>query len=413
MAAFLYRFFGDRQGAVAIVLALLLPVLVGMITLGVEGGLWFAERRELQTAADSAALAGAWELMDGNAAGVTAAAQIDAARNGFDAVGGASIEVNTPPLSGAYVGNADAVEVLVSRPQTLLFSALFMNALTVGARAVAQVGGQGDVCVLALEQFAGSAAEFTGSATVDLTGCGVAANSSSSQALAVSGSATLIADFIQTVGGYDVSGSGVLDVDATRTGTSPIADPYADLMAPAAGACTKTEFKANKTETINPGTYCKGMDITAQANVTFNPGVYIIKGGTVKINGQATVSGTGVTIILTGDAGGYAQMDINGGANVNLVAPTTGTWAGISVFQDRNAPTGDNKFNGGSTMEFTGALYFPAQEVKFTGGNQSGGGCTRIVAKLVTFTGNADLDNQCEGTGVAAIGAGGRPRLVE
>ena len=60
--AVVWRCLRDRRGASAILLGIALPVLVGFVGLGVETGIWYLEKRELQEAADSAALAGAREF---------------------------------------------------------------------------------------------------------------------------------------------------------------------------------------------------------------------------------------------------------------------------------------------------------------------------------------------------------------
>ncbi|MBI5165451.1 MAG: hypothetical protein HY985_16295, partial [Magnetospirillum sp.] len=79
----LRRLAGDERGAVAIVLALSLTVLVGMVALGMETELWFANMRVLQAAADAAAISAAYEAVAGDAADISAAATVDAGRNGF------------------------------------------------------------------------------------------------------------------------------------------------------------------------------------------------------------------------------------------------------------------------------------------------------------------------------------------
>lgn len=402
-------------GAVAPLAAIALPVLLGLVGLGVETGMWYADKRVLQVQADAAAMGGAFEMADGGQA--AAAAVRDAARNGYSQANGGTLVVAVPPGAGAYAGDADAVEVTVSRSRTLLFAGLFQgnDAVTIRARAVARMVQNGSACVLALEGVQSEALYFTGSATINLIGCGVAANSTSSQAMQVSGSATLNTGWVDLVGNYTVSGSGELNSATTpRTGVSPIADPFAAVASPSPGACLKSGYKskANKSETLQPGTYCNGMEIGSQSNVTLSPGTYIVKGGTFKVNGNASLAGTGVTIILTGTGSDYALADVNGGANITLTAPSTGDYAGLVFYQDRNAPTGpDNKFNGGSTMNINGAMYFPRQEVKFTGGNATGGGCTRIVAREVIFTGNADLENNCDSLGLDTSTAS--VRLVE
>lgn len=410
--ALLRRLAEDRRGAVAVMLALSLPLVVGMMSLGVEAGLWFAEKRDLQNAADAGALSGAFELAAGRTTTVTAAAISDALRNGFDGGGGIPATVNAPPKSGKYIGDASAVEVILQREQKLLLSTLFLGSASVTGRAVAKSGSPGDYCVIALDKVDSSAVDINGSADINLGDCGVMANSSDPQALTVSGSSTLTADFIEMVGEYSKTGAANLVVGQTITHSTAIDDPYKAVAMPAVGGCDHTKFKATDS-TMSPGVYCDGIDFGAQAEVTMAPGTYIVDGGSVSVNGGARVTGDGVTIVLTGTGSDYATVSINGGATVDLSAPTSGAMKGMVIYQDRSAPAGVvNKLNGGSTTQFTGVLYFPSQEVQFTGGNSTGpAGCTRIVAQTVSFSGNATIGNDCAGTGVDPNRR--RPYLVE
>jgi Flp pilus assembly protein TadG len=406
----------DERGAVAVIVALLLPVLIGMVGVAVEVGYWFSEKRELQTAADAGAIGGAFELLNGNSASISSSASSEATRNGYDS-GNGTITVNTPPTSGSYSGDATAVEVIVTKQISLLLSAVMLgDNITVTARSVARAQTAGDSCVIALDTTASSAFSVSGTAQVSLSGCGVTANSNSSTAVTISGTGDLTTDFLNVVGNYSVTGSGNLASASTPIAKSAaVADPYADLTIPALGGCDQTGYKskANQTATLSPGTYCGGFTVSAQSTVNLNPGTYYINGDSFKVNGGGTLTGSNVTIVLTGSGSDYATMDINGGATVSLSAPTTGDYAGVVIMQDRNAPSnGSNKFNGGSSTEFTGALYFPNQEIEFTGGNDTGGGCIRIVARLVDFNGNSDLDNECDGLGIAGQSIA-RPALVE
>jgi hypothetical protein len=108
-------------------------------------------------------------------------------------------------------------------------------------------------------------------------------------------------------------------------------------------------------------------------------------------------------------------MSINGGATVTLKAPATGSYAGMLFFQDDDAPSyGSNVINGGSTMNLTGALYFPNQSVDFSGNAGSGGAtCTQIVARTVSFTGASHIGGDCDDSGVTGINVGGTVNLVE
>src|SRR5262245_6642814 len=52
-------FVRDRRGNIAILSALILPVLLGSLALGFEGAYWYQQQRSAQNAADSAAMAAA------------------------------------------------------------------------------------------------------------------------------------------------------------------------------------------------------------------------------------------------------------------------------------------------------------------------------------------------------------------
>jgi uncharacterized membrane protein len=127
--------------------ALLLPVLVGLTGLGVETGLWYAIKRQNQTAADEAALSGAMEVAAAPS-NVTTQALCTARWNGFDssvafppcpnALAGAT--VNNPPASGTYSGDHSYVEVILSQEQSAFFAnfnPINLANVTIRTRAVA------------------------------------------------------------------------------------------------------------------------------------------------------------------------------------------------------------------------------------------------------------------------------------
>src|SRR5512146_3215818 len=101
------RLVQDRRGAVAMILALSTPVLVGGVGLGVDTIQWTLARRELQRQADSAAIAGAYSLAQG--ASVQTAVTSDLARNNSFALSETVIE--NAPTAGPQAGNSRAVRV--------------------------------------------------------------------------------------------------------------------------------------------------------------------------------------------------------------------------------------------------------------------------------------------------------------
>ena len=174
-------------------------------------------------------------------------------------------------------------------------------------------------------------------------------------------------------------------------------DPLAYVPAPTVGACNHTNYTAGggQTLTVYPGVYCNGMNLGNGAHVTFSPGTYILEGGGLNINGGVTATGSNVTFYNTAGGGySYAPFNFGNGANITFSAPTTGSLAGILLFQDRSIlSTAMNQFVGGISMNLSGSLYFPTTAVTFSNGSNSSSPYSIIVAKTVVFTGGTKLNN--------------------
>jgi hypothetical protein len=142
---------------------------------------------------------------------------------------------------------------------------------------------------------------------------------------------------------------------------------------------------------------------------TLNPGVYVISGGTLKINAGANLSGSGVTFYLTNGA----TVQFNGNAHMNFSAPTSGTYSGMLFFGDRTMANANQTFNGDSTSRLTGALYFPSQQVTLLGNYTGANGCMQVVSDTIDVSGSTTLNGTCPGTGLQAVPIPGSIALVE
>jgi uncharacterized membrane protein len=118
-------------GQTILLVTLSLFVLLGLAGLATDTGLLWTEQRQIQTAADAAAVAGALTVVNGG--DVTTAAKTDSSVNGFtDGTSGVTVTVNNPPLNGSYAGDSTAVETIVSKPEpTFFLGALGVNSLSV------------------------------------------------------------------------------------------------------------------------------------------------------------------------------------------------------------------------------------------------------------------------------------------
>jgi len=402
------RFLRDRRGFTAVTFALSLPVIAGSAGLGVETAYWFFEERRLQTAADLAANAGAVLLRSGaSRSQAEEAAEAEALKNGY--VPG-TIVVNTPPTTGPNRHNR-AVEVFLERDLQRYFTGLFIETpVRVRVRAVAAYENEQQACILALDTWANDAVIFIGNPTATFNGCVVMSNSLADDSITIAGSADVTAPCIVSAGGTAVSADLTLTSCSAPMEEMPQAqDPFEDLPEPSqSGPCASVPGGNPHTpKTLNPGVFCGGLNLSGQ--FTLNPGVYVIDGGEFRINAGANVTGHGVMFFLTNGA----TVHFNGNAEIDLTAPTTGTYAGVLMFGDRDQGNAENVFNGTAASNFTGALYFPTQEVTHNGNFSGENGCLRIVARSIDLRGNSGFGTNCTGTGLDVIEVPGSVRLVE
>jgi hypothetical protein len=396
----------------AVVLAVSLPAVLGVAGLAVDAGLWYNDTRTLQGVADLAA----WTAMQTYfhesetstaISDAKIAAQAVAATNGFaNGSKGLTVTVNNPPASGPNKGVTGAFEVIIAKPESLFFSSAYLRSVTVRGRAVAAVttsttGNGAPGCILSLTTIT-----LDGNADVGAPTCSVYANGSGTGAISLTGNAELTASDVSVVGGITTSGNATVSNPQVK-GATPVANPYASDTVAAAEAgsgttCSSSDLTdgGNGTFTLSPGVYCGGLTLTANAAVTLQPGIYIIQGGSLTISGNTTVTGTGVTFVLTGSG---STASITGNSKLNLSAPTGGPTAGLVFFGDP-ANTAAVSFSGNGTLEINGAIYFPSQSVSFEGNTSNASGCTQLVAFAITFTGNADFGQNCGNSGTQQIG---------
>ncbi|MGX5840277.1 DUF7305 domain-containing protein [Mesorhizobium sp. ArgA1] len=397
------------NGNVAVIFAFTLPVVVGGAGLGIETSFWYYNSLKLQAVADAAAYAGALEKIAGSdKPTIIAAATQSATSNNFAAPG--TIQVNTPPLSGPNTAKK-AVEVIVKQNLDRYFTAIFNQApVAEQARAVALINDASKACVLALSKTAAQAALFSGNTSVNLTGCSVMSNSTASDAIKTQGSAVLKADCLITVGGMVLNNPATTVCKSNITQALPASDPYSSLPTPAATNPCKNVNGNKTTQTLQAGTYCSGMDL--KGNVALSSGTYVVQGN-LKINAGAVVTCaapcTGVTIFMAGSN----TVSMNGNAKVTLSAPTSGTYSGVLFYGDRTGTAAQSTFNGTADSLFTGAIYFPKQQVNYLGNFSGNGGCTQVVADTIQWSGSTTIKQDCTSLGVKDIPATQSVQLVE
>ncbi len=412
------KLWNDKRGNALIIVAASLPLIMGSVGLASDTIQWTLWKRELQRAADSAAIAGVYAKVQ--SASYRNAVTEDLAHNNDVASFTVHTNAENSPTTGAYTADPFAVRVLLAAQKQLSFSSMFMQSPPmIRATATATIVPTGDYCVISLENTAATGISVGGTANVDL-GCGMITNSTSLNAAVAFGNSVVEASPIAAVGGIQASENWA-DTVQLLPFTLAQQDPFANISPPVpTGACPNVLVNSNQTATLNPGCY---GSMTLRGNVTLNPGTYVLDGGNLTVGAQAVVTCNGCVFVLTSRTAStnptsIGSVTINAGARLNLTAPTTGTYAGILMYQDRRAPTStasnyQNLINGNSSSSFQGAFYFPSQQTTFNGTAGMSTACMQLVARRVIFSGTASISNSCP-TGSGAQSFEGRSvRLVE
>ncbi len=391
----------SERGNVIVICAAVMPLLVGSAAMAVDAINLSLSKRDLQRAADSAALAGAYALVQSKP--VSTSVTHDLTFNNKIPQTSAPVIENAPTV-GAYAGNTRAVRVVLTSQRRMPFIAFFNStAPTVQVEATAAIVYAGKFCMVSLEAGNVTGITFTGSTSVNL-GCGVATNSRAVNAISAGGSSSIVASPLAAVGGVPSSTSYVQPA-VLMPYSPPQPDPYAGLPTPVVPASCSSELKVQPNNsytvpTAASGVYCfRGMDI--KGNLTLAPGTYYVDGGVASFGSQANVTGNGVTIILTSstastDPASIATIDMNGGAILDLTAPTTGTYGGVLMYQDPRAVAGTSAhINGNSASHYEGGIYFPRSDLTFNGNTGMRTECMQLVARRLTFSGNSSIINSC------------------
>jgi Flp pilus assembly protein TadG len=370
----------DESGQALIITALCMTCLFGFAALATDVGVMLREKRLLQIAADSAAIAGALEV-NYNPGGVTAAAQAAAAQNGFASTtsgvttaNGVTVTVNMPPLYGPNAGKAGYVEVIASQKQSTLFMALFgvLN-MTPTVRAVAQNGGSSNGCVYVLSPNASPAMDLQGSFDVSAPSCGIIVDSNAAGALNFTGGGTLKAASVGVVG--TATGHTEDSTPAPVQGIVAQSDPFASLVPPDPAKITpacSAPSGGKLIGTIGPavagGTVCYSGNV-AMSNVTMNAGTYVFTGN-LALSGAITSAPAGTTLDINN-----GTLSIGTGTTLNLIAPASGAYNGIALMQPASNTNQITIQTGDATGSIFGIIYSPGAELflQDSGGEKNGG----------------------------------------
>lgn len=393
------RFRYDESGQVLVLSAMCMMLLLGFLALAIDTGLLFRAKRNLQVAADAAAVAAALDYYYNSSSGAVAIDDAEAIGvaaagiNNANASNGSTVDVHCPVSSGAFASGTcnGYFEAVIRQPNPTFFMRIFNHdSVTVGVRSVAGTPYPADACVYVLNSEGNlgpggggngvgkgdSSMYLFGSFAITAPHCAVVVNGTASgDALKMQGGGgSLEASSIAVVGGFSGSGADPTPV----TGAAPVEDPLKRIPQPTiSGPCTSGGSISN-TSFVDGACYSgdSNGNLTL-TNDTFN-GTFIFTGtGTLTFGGNVTSGVNGATIYLQN-----GSMTENAGTNFTgptsdvcptgcFNAPTSGDLQGIALMApNTNTSIIELEF-GNSNGTINGIIYMPAATLYLhdSGGN--------------------------------------------
>jgi MBG domain (YGX type) len=251
----------------------------------------------------------------------------------------------------------------------------------------------------------------SGNGSASVTGGEIVVDSSSTQAVKVTGNGQVSAVEIDTKG-VSTSGHGKVQ-GVIDTADPSMADPLAGLAAPSIPTTVQSSSTLNITGnsqmTLQPGLYIGGIKITGQAQVMLAPGIYYLKGGGFSVTGQARVSGTDV-LLYNAPAKSSDTISFTGQGEIDLTGLYGGAYQGMVIFQDRTS-TAAISLTGQGNVNLVGTVYAAGATLNLTGNgslNLTGDAQRHLADHLIVadlqITGNGGVSVDLSGNALPPDG---------
>ena len=374
----------SQRGQTLVIIAIASVALLGMSGLAIDGGILFADRRHAQNAADAAAFAGAFEVLQGNTP--YAAAYSRAADNEFNDNETTNwVDVYWPPISGPYAGNNQYVQTqIVSNVDSVFAHFVYggqlqntVNAIARAKPATVEPLLMGNAIVGLAET--GCAVVWShGNNNTNIDGGGIHVNSDHPDcAFKASGSNVLnVSHPISVVGGFEIAGTASVS-PLPDSGADGLVKPYIEPP-----TCSTNAVRDDGAGTFTPG-YTDNFSFHG-GTWDLDSGIYCIDGG-FNINSGTVFNGSDVLFyIMSGD------VTWNGGAEIHVDAMNDGEFAGLLIYQALGN-TSMATINGSSDSTFTGTMFFPDAEVQINGGGGADGFHSQVIGDTVDMSGSSDI----------------------
>jgi hypothetical protein len=361
------RLYGEERGQSLVIVVLAMVGLIAFLALVIDGGMAFAARRQMQNAADAAALAGTRELRDGgDEAGILAAVHTYAQLNGVQDPGvnvaayfidenlirlpsGSECQMGT---CGGIPTGAQGVEVIGETSFSTFFAGVIGRtelAASATAAAILSVTSGGEYAVWADSSTCNNCLDWSGSTTV------VTGSVHSNHDIKMGGSSNTVTGDTEYVTDLQVGGSNN-DINPVQTSVKPLPVEYEiNDYRPGGSAAVVAEAEGKYH-------YIDGDFQVSQSYVTLD-GLYYVTGN-AKLS-SSNISGN-FTIVADG------KIDVSG-SNQNYTPYSDG----LLFFSNKSYSKAGKQCNSavikvaGSTSVWAGVIYAPHGLIEMSGSSNS------------------------------------------
>lgn len=387
----------SERGNVFVVAAAVMPLLVGSAAFAIDTIQLSVWKRQLQRAADSSAIAGAYALSLQD--DTHDAVHRDLDKNKFPL-----LSQEEEIVVGPALGYNETVRVELVATRTLPFLSVFTERPTrMVATATAALVQQGKFCMVSLYDGPDAGIDVNGNSEVNL-GCGMKSNCTGAECVTAGGSSSITATPIAAVGGLDGGGNNFNQPTVLQPHSAAEKDPFAYLPNPTKPAEGCAGILTEETDFTDKAHQCflsANVSPSATLNVPAHVETITIWGGDIDFKGD--VNASGITWVMSGDNGNAGDLIINSQAKLKMSSPLDGPYKGVLFYRDRRASNIEIKINGGAESDLTGAMYFPTSDITYAGNSTMVVKCLQMVGQKLKFRGGATIENECEGTGADAF----------
>jgi hypothetical protein len=387
----------SERGNVFVVAAAVMPLLLGSAAFAIDTIQLSVWTRQLQRAADSSAIAGAYAVSLGDDEHDAIHRDLD--KNKFPVLTQEEA-IWVQPLPGYD----NTVRVQLTATRSLPFISIFTrHPTTMVAEATAALVGQGKFCMISLYDGPDAGIDVNGNAKINL-GCGMKSNCTGVECVTAGGASSITATPIAAVGGLDGDSNNFNQPTVLQPHTAAQKDPFAylpDPTKPPAGCSGELTAATVFTAASHQCFLSANVKPSDTLNIPAHVDTITIWGGDIDFKGD--VNADGITFVMSGDNGKAGDLIMNSQAKLNLSSPTAGDYKGVLFYRDRRASNIEIKINGGADSILTGAMYFPTSDITYAGNSTMTVKCLQMVGQKLKFRGGATIQNDCKGTGADSV----------